>query len=832
MTSVSKFIRSVFCIVLLPLVLLGRENVSRPIDHKRNETLSPTREMRAETIYMVRCMEELHLEHRDISELDNKEILLEFLSELDKNKMIFLQSEVDAFVKKFTPTLDVFVSGGSLTPAFSIFEKFRNRFYNRMDWVFDRLDRPFDFSSDETFVFDRKKCAWPFTREESDKLWEKRLKREIIAEAFSICKSNHSKIYENNSEEESSCDAAETAASESGEADQSFDESIELGFGGDSELQKLSSNSNKTYENCSDVESLCGGAKTETSETSELDQSFNRDIEFDVDGSLKFPKLVSKCTEEDVVSCIPEATENIRKRYKNIESAYEDFDAWMLQEMFLNSVSKMYDPHTSFLSRESYEELSIHIKNSLVGIGAELRDENGTCTINKLTPGGPAQLSGQIKPGDKIIAVAQGDDGEFVDIVGMRLNKAVKLLRGQKDTVVLLKINTASGDIKIVRLVRDKINLNATRASAKYFEIVNNENKVVRLGVIELPSFYGDVQSDDGESVQAHKDVETLLSILKEKNIDGLVLDLRQNGGGLLNEAISIAGLFIPKGPVVHVKDSFGHVETFSDDDNDVKWDGRLVILSSSMSASASEILIGAMKDHKRALIVGAKYTYGKGSVQAALDMNMLFNSINQYNRLGAAYITIQKWYLPTGISTQLEGVSPDIELSGLDECFHKREADYPHALKCDKITPAHFDFEANAKNIKHSVTGRIVSELSKLSKNRQESLEEFDIERERMRRFDDIVNRKECSLSIKKLVDEKYANDQQIDDINIRIKKLRGNDSFLSEDIKLPDVVEDNNYSCDKENDMDDIMIFDVNLRECLRILSDWVDLDNSSAN
>lgn len=832
MTSVSKFIRSVFCIVLLPLVLLGRENVSRPIDHKRNETLSPTREMRAETIYMVRCMEELHLEHRDISELDNKEILLEFLSELDNNKMIFLQSEVDAFVKKFTPTLDVFVSGGSLTPAFSIFEKFRNRVYNRMDWVFDRLDRPFDFSSDETFVFDRKKCAWPFTREESDKLWEKRLKREIIAEAFSICKSNHNKIYENSSEEVSSCDDAETAASESCEADQSFDDSIELGFDDNSRLQNFLSDSPKTSENSSEKESLRGDAEIAVNKSDEVDQPFDRDVEFDVDGSLKFPKLVSKCTEEDVVSCIPEATENIRKRYKNIESAYEDFDAWLLQEMFLNSVSKMYDPHTSFLSRESYEELSIHIKNSLVGIGAELRDENGTCTIHKLTPGGPAQLSGQIKPGDKIIAVAQGDDGEFVDIVGMRLNKAVKLLRGQKDTVVLLKINTASGDIKIVRLVRDKINLNATRASAKYFEIVNNENKVVRLGVIELPSFYGDVQSDDGESVQAHKDVETLLSILKEKNIDGLVLDLRQNGGGLLNEAISIAGLFIPNGPVVHVKDSFGNVETFSDDDNDVKWDGRLVILSSSMSASASEILIGAMKDHKRALIVGAKYTYGKGSVQAALDMNMLFNSINQYNRLGAAYITIQKWYLPTGISTQLEGVSPDIELSGLDECFHKREADYPHALKCDKITPAHFDFESSAKNIKHNITGHIVSELSKLSKNRQESLEEFDIERERMRRFDDIVNRKECSLSIKKLVDEKYGNDQQIDDINIRIKKLRGNDNFLSEDIKLPDVVEDSNCGRDKGNDMDDIMIFDVNLRECLRILSDWVDLDNSSAN
>lgn len=712
-------------------------------DTRVEKPFGPTREMRAETIYMVRCMEELHLEHKNISMLDNRDILIDFISELDPNKMILLQSEVDGLVKKYVATLDIFVSGGSLTPAFNIFETFRNAAYQRMDWVLDRLDKPFDFYRDDTFMFDRKGVEWPSTTGEADILWEKRLKYDILNEAFSLF---HAKT-------------------------------------GDNVI------------NC------------------ETD-----DVKRDDDMT---------CSVDNVEKYLPEAIANIRKRFENGRRAYHDFDSWMLQEMFLNSISKMYDPHTSFLSKDSFEDLNIHIHNALIGIGAELRDENGFCTINKLTPGGPAQLSGEIQAGDKIIAIAQGDDGEFVDVVGLRLHKTVKLLRGEKDTVVRVKLNTATGDAKIVRLVRDHVKLNATRASAKYIEMSDGNSDIVRIGVIELPSFYGDADPSDTVAVHADKDIKTLLGILKDKNVDGIVLDLRQNGGGLLNQAVSIAGMFIKTGPVVQVKDSFGKVDNLVDDNDDIEWDGPLVILSSSMSASASEILIGAMHDHKRAIIVGADATYGKGSVQAALDMNLFFNALPKEKNLGAAYVTVQKWYLPTGRSTQLKGVPSDIILPSLDQCFHKREADYPHALNWDTVPPVSFDYEQGTANMRYPVDDELINKLNDLSQARQKTLPEFDIIDKRIKRFDSAVNKKEVSLNIARRLQEKEDDDRLVEEITNNIERLKKDNDCHMETILLPDVndqVQDNN---DKK-DMDGIVIFDVNLNECLRIIMDWITINN----
>ncbi|MDR2628731.1 MAG: carboxy terminal-processing peptidase, partial [Puniceicoccales bacterium] len=641
-------------------------------------SLFPTREMRAETIYMVRCMEELHLEHKTISLLDNRTIMIEFLSELDHGKMIFLQKDVDALVKKFVPTLDIFVSGGSLMPAFNAFEKFRTIFYGRMDWVFTRMDEGFDFSKDDFISLNRKDCNWPQTEEEADILWEKRLKFDVINEAMS--------------------------------------------------LRKLNKSRDKN-----------GGSLDETLTSVE---NFGKNIKGTCD-------LSDQSMGNGIEEFLDEAIKNVKRRYENLRRTYKDFDSWVLQEMFLNSISKMYDPHTSFLSKDSFEDLSTHIHNSLIGIGAELRDENGECTIEKLMPGGPAKLSGEIKAGDKIVAVAQGDNGEFVDIVGLRLYKTVKLLRGKKDTVVRIKLETVSGDSKVVRLVRDHIKLNATRAQAKYFELKQGDDNIAKIGVIELPSFYGDANPNNNQYVYANKDIKTLLEMLKNKGIDGLILDLRQNGGGLLNQAVSVTGLFIKTGPVVQVKDSFGKIEQFYDENEDVAWGGPLIILSSSMSASASEILIGALHDHRRAIIVGAEATYGKGSVQVALDMNTFFNSLGGNKDLGAAYITIQKWYLPTGISTQLKGVPADIKLPSLDECFHKREADYPWALNCDTIPPIEFDYDSGLEKNRCYVTDDLISKLSETSKTRQSSLEEFALWNKRIKHYDDIVNRKEFSLKI-----------------------------------------------------------------------------------
>jgi carboxyl-terminal processing protease len=692
-------------------------------------------------------MEELHLEHKTISLLDNRTIMIEFLSELDPGKMIFLQKDVDGLVKKFVPTLDVFVSGGSLMPAFNAFEKFRTLFYSRMDWVLAKLDKGFNFSKDDVIVPNRKNYNWPQTEEEANVLWKKRLKFDVLNEAMSLYK-----------------------------LDKPKDKNDDL--------------SNETFTQIENIEEKC-----------------------------------NQPTEDDIEKKLEEATKNVKRRYENLRRTYKDLDSWVLQEMFLNSISKMYDPHTSFLSKDSFEDLSTHIHNSLIGIGAELRDENGVCTINKLIPGGPAKLSGEIKVGDKIIAVAQGDDGEFVDIVGLRLYKTVKLLRGKKNTVVRVKLETVSGDAKVVRLVRDNVKLNATRAKAKYFELKRDDD-MVKIGVIELPSFYGDANQNDEQCTYADKDIKTLLEVLKSRGIDGLILDLRQNGGGLLNQAVSVAGLFIKTGPIVQVKDSFGKIEQFYDEDESIAWEGPLIILSSSMSASASEILIGALHDHRRAIIVGAKATYGKGSVQVVLDMNTFFNSLNGNKDLGAAYITVQKWYLPTGTSMQLKGVPADIKLPSLDECFHKREADYPWALSYDTITPIEFDYDSGLKNNQCYVSDDLILSLSENSKARQKSLKEFTTWDERIKHYDGIVNRKEFPLKIATRIEENKLEDAFKHAMNKEIEMLGKLQNYYCEDIMLPDIVCDDNTDTEEEpeEDIDGIMIFDTNLRECLRIIADWI--------
>ncbi|MDR0693524.1 MAG: carboxy terminal-processing peptidase [Puniceicoccales bacterium] len=753
MNKFLKTFRSIFAIIVL---FFGQGACLRAISVAETEnSLFPTREMRAETIYMVRCMEELHLEHKTISLLDNRTIMIEFLSELDHGKMIFLQKDVDALVKKFVPTLDVFVSGGSLMPAFNAFEKFRTIFYDRMDWIFAKLDEGFDFSKDDFVSLNRKDCNWPQTVEEANILWEKRLKFDVINEAISLCKLNRSKDKDGDSSDKTLIPI------------ENFGKNIREVHG-------------------------------------QSDQSMENDVE----------------------QFLGEAMVNVKRRYENLRRTYKDFDSWVLQEMFLNSISKMYDPHTSFLSKDSFEDLSTHIRNSLIGIGAELRDEKGECTINKLVPGGPAKLSGEIKVGDKIVAIAQGDDGEFVDIVGLRLYKTVKLLRGKKDTVVRIKLETVSGDTKVVRLVRDHIKLNATRAKAKYFELKRGDN-VAKIGVIELPSFYGDANPNNEQCVHADRDVETLLEMLKDRGIDGLILDLRQNGGGLLNQAVSIAGLFIKTGPVVQVKDSFGRIEQFYDENDDIDWGGPLIVLSSSMSASASEILIGALHDHRRAIIVGAEATYGKGSVQIALDMNTFFNSLSGNKDLGAAYITVQKWYLPTGISTQLKGVPADIKLPSLDECFHKREADYPWALNCDTIPPIEFDYDNGLESNRCYVTDDLISKLYEKSKVRQNSLEEFALWNKRVKHYDGIVNRKEFSLTIATRIEENKLEDAFNDEMNKEIKTLAKLKNYYCEDIILPDVVRDDSGDVEEkpEEDIDGIVMFDTNLRECVRITADWIE-------
>ncbi|MBC2593703.1 carboxy terminal-processing peptidase [Ruficoccus amylovorans] len=424
---------------------------------------------------------------------------------------------------------------------------------------------------------------------------------------------------------------------------------------------------------------------------------------------------------------LTEARDVIRKQYERMEKSVTELEASDVQEIFLTALTHMYDPHSTYFSANSLEEFSIAMRNSLVGIGAVLQDNEGYCTIKELLPGGPAERSRELDPEDRILAVAQGKDGEFVDVVGMKLTKIVKLIRGKEGTLVRLLVRPAKGDPsdrKTVNLVRDEIKLTANLASAEVFDVPAG-NTTVPIGVIELPAFYGsgDPSSDEPSTTG---DVEELIGKLKDMGVKGLVLDLRRNGGGLLTEAIGLTGLFIPDGPVVQVRDIMGQVQGRVDDNGMVAWDGPLIVLVSRFSASASEIVAGALKNHNRAIIVGDEETHGKGTVQAIFEMNRSNFLSSVKPRRGAAKVTVQKYYLPDGTSTQIKGVRSDIVLPSANMLLPIGEDDLPNAMAWDSIPGMEWSYSIDFTPEGEPISPALLDDLRQRSMDRQGALEEF----------------------------------------------------------------------------------------------------------
>jgi len=334
------------------------------------------------------------------------------------------------------------------------------------------------------------------------------------------------------------------------------------------------------------------------------------------------------------------------------------------------------------------------MKLSLVGIGASLQSDDGYCKIREIVPGGPAARSGELKVGDRIVGVAQ-ENGEFTDLVDMPLPQAVEMIRGQKGTTVRLTIipATAANDAtrKTISLVRDEIRLEDQRAKARIVDLPGEKGGTRRIGVIDLPGFYGGERG--GSAPSATKDVACLLKKLKQEKVTGIVLDIRRNGGGSLDEAINLTGLFIPAGPVVQVRGPNGRIEVGTDDDGATFYDGPLVVLTSRLSASASEILAGALQDYGRAVIVGDPSTFGKGTVQTImpLDQIMQHEGLMPAEDPGALKTTISKFYRPSGKSTQIEGVKSDIVLPSLTDLPEISEKEMQNPLAWDTVPPAIF---------------------------------------------------------------------------------------------------------------------------------------------
>lgn len=455
----------------------------------------------------------------------------------------------------------------------------------------------------------------------------------------------------------------------------------------------------------------------------------------------------------------------LRKRYKNLANFINQYKPEDVFQFAMNSFTENIDPHTNYLSPVSSENFKIDMSLSLEGIGARLQTEDDYTKIVEIIPGGPAYKSGLLKADDKIIGVAQGNDGEFEDIIGWRITDAVKLIRGKAGTTVRLQIIKAGSDLNSkpieITLVRDKIKLEDQAATGKVLEILNDD-KPFRIGVIDIPKFYSDFEAQrngDGDFRSTTRDVRKLIDSLSKENISGIIIDLREDGGGSLQEAIELTGLFIKDGPVVQVKNSDGKIDVAKDPDSQIVYDGPLAVLVNRFSASASEIFAGAIQDYQRGIIIGEQ-TFGKGTVQNLIDLNRV--SSNKKNTLGQLKITIAKYYRVSGASTQNRGVIPDITFPSAIDPKDFGESAEPSALPYDEIKPASFN---KFEDIKKFIPELLTKHQARISNDK-----DFEFLNEDIRIYQENKLKESISLNEDKRKIEKEDEEQRKSDRNAEI--------------------------------------------------------------
>ena len=515
--------------------------------------------------YVGQILEGHHFRRAKLDDVAAGGFLTNYLSALDYNHMIFLQSDVDAFKAKYGTKLDDAIKSGNIRAAFQIFDVYLDRLEERNILVQKLLKQEVDFTEDDSFAVNRNKEPWPKDDAEAAKLWRQRIKYELLQARL---------------------------------------------------------------------------AKEKPEETLGL----------------------------------------ISRRYDRLERTMKELEREDILQLYLTSLAHVYDPHSDYMSPDEAANFDIqHISLSLTGIGAQLLWEDGNTKIKDLIAGGPAARSKQLRPSDKIVAVAQGDD-EPVDVVEMPLKKVVDMIRGKKGTEVRLTIIPAKSpdSKKVISLIRDEIKFKEQFAKARVYDFTGGDGVAQKIGIITLPQFY--------DNCAAH--VETLIDRLKKENISALILDLRRNGGGILDEAVQLTGLFIKKGPVVQVKEPKKEAHVLNDNERKVAWDGPLVIAVGKLSASASEIVAGALQDYGRAIIVGDQSTHGKGTVQQVLALETIVPK-GQVENPGKLKMTVSKFYRVSGSTTQKQGVTPDIILPSIYDYLDIGEASLDNALPADQTTPA-----------------------------------------------------------------------------------------------------------------------------------------------
>ncbi|MDT0645759.1 carboxy terminal-processing peptidase [Zunongwangia sp. F260] len=469
--------------------------------------------------------------------------------------------------------------------------------------------------------------------------------------------------------------------------------------------------------------------------------------------------------------------------------------------VYINAIVEEFDPHTFYFAPQDKDRFDIAMSGKLEGIGARLQKKSDNITITEVISGGPAWRSEELDEGDVILKVKQEDEDAAVSIVGMRLNDAVDLIKGPKGTEVTLTVRKKlMGNIEDITITRDVVEIEETYAKTS---MVEKDGK--KFGLINLPKFYFNME--DYEERNAASDIKKDIIRLKEQNMEGLVLDLRNNGGGSLKTVVDIAGLFIEEGPIVQVKSSGERKEVLEDEDPEVLWDGPLVILVNELSASASEILAAAMQDYKRAIIIGSKQTYGKGTVQNVIDLNRWLRN-NDYGDLGALKLTTQKFYRVNGGSTQLEGVKSDVVVPDRYSFVDIGEKDQENPLPWDKIDPADYEewsgyvdldatIEQSKQRMSENAQLKLIEENARWIKNQSEdnnyslNFEEYSasIEQrtEQAKKYDS-VREYETDLTYVSLPYEEdaFANDTILKEKRDRWHRSLSGDVYVEEAINV----------------------------------------------
>ncbi|MFL9485237.1 carboxy terminal-processing peptidase [Chitinophagaceae bacterium LWZ2-11] len=527
-----------------------------------------------------------HYSPKTIDDAFSKQIFKKYLEELDGDKSLFLQSDINS-LKKYETTIDDEILGATeikFAPAVGVI--YEKRLAEVTALYKELLSKPFDFKADESLQVDAEKLNYLATEADRKDRWRKRLKY-LVLERYVSAQEDRDK----------------------------------------STVDSVKSKTNEMLEKDSRDKVLKA-----------LDRTYNR---------------IKLTLTED-----------------------ERFN------LFINVITNLMDPHTDYFPPVEKRAFDEQMSGRFYGIGAQLTEADGYVKIASVMPGGAAFKSGEIMVGDAIAKVAQGKTGEFVDITGYAIEDAVKLIRGDKGTEVRLTLKKADGTFKVVSIMRDEIVLDETFARSV---IIQKDSK--RIGYIYLPDFYADFERPDG--AKCSEDVAKEIVKLKDEKVDGIILDIRLNGGGSLYEVKEMVGFFVGQGPVVQVRDRDGKVSVLSDDSKAPMYDGPFAVMVNETSASASEIFAAAIQDYKRGIIVGSTSTYGKGTVQRNVPLGKPVDFFSGRTEYGAVKLTFQKFYRVNGGSTQLKGVTPDVVLPDPYEYLKIREKDNPSSLPWDEIAKA-----------------------------------------------------------------------------------------------------------------------------------------------